>query len=101
MLGNEEWVALELASRQRQAASPASPPPAAPPTVPASHSQPPAGNNGLGLKEIARRAAREAERAVLKEVLDQVHWNRVKAAQLLKISYKALLYKIRGHGLEH
>ena len=66
----------------------------------APRSQPPAGDNGLGLKEIARRAAREAERAVLEEVLDQVHWNRVQAARRLKISYKALLYKIRGHGLE-
>src|SRR6185369_2959799 len=44
---------------------------------------------GLGLKEIAKRAAMEAEKAVLKEVLDRVRWNRAEAARLLKISYKA------------
>ena len=57
------------------------------------------GEDGLGLKEIARRAAREAERGVMREVLDQVHWNRVEAARRLKISYKALLYKIADCGL--
>jgi two-component system response regulator AtoC len=33
-------------------------------------------------------------------VLEQVRWNRVKAAKLLKISYRALLYKIKQVGLE-
>src|SRR5881392_1331864 len=32
------------------------------------------------LREIARRAAREAERKALVEVLDRSHWNRVKAS---------------------
>ena len=54
----------------------------------------------LGLKEIAKRAALEAEKAVLKEVLDRVRWNRAEAARLLKISYKALLYKITAAGLD-
>jgi len=53
----------------------------------------------IGLKEIARQAAREAERVAIKEVLDRVHWNRAKAARLLQISYKALLYKIVQCGL--
>jgi len=35
----------------------------------------------------------------IKEVLDRVHWNRAKAARLLQISYKALLYKIVQCGL--
>jgi two-component system response regulator AtoC len=48
----------------------------------------------ISLKDIARQAAREAERVAIKEVLDRVHWNRAKAARLLQISYKALLYKI-------
>jgi two-component system response regulator AtoC len=54
----------------------------------------------LGLKEIARKAALEAEKAVLKDVLDRVRWNRAEAARLLKISYKALLYKITAAGLD-
>ena len=54
----------------------------------------------LGLKEIARKAALEAEKAVLKDVLERVRWNRAEAARLLKISYKALLYKITAAGLD-
>ena len=53
----------------------------------------------ISLKEITRQAAREAERVAIKEVLDRVHWNRAKAARLLQISYKALLYKIVQCGL--
>jgi len=53
----------------------------------------------ISLKEIARQAARDAERVAIKEVLDRVHWNRAKAARLLQISYKALLYKIVQCGL--
>ena len=53
----------------------------------------------LDLKEIARQAAREAEREAIRRVLEQVHWNRTEAARLLKISYKALLYKIEQCGL--
>jgi two-component system response regulator AtoC len=53
----------------------------------------------LGLKEIARRAARETERQVLQTILDRVHWRRREAAIRLKISYTALLYKMKEHGL--
>ena len=47
-----------------------------------------------GLREIARRAARAAERQALVEVLDRVHWNRAEASRILKVSYKTLLNKI-------
>jgi len=46
------------------------------------------------LRDIGRRAAREAERKALAEVLDRVHWNRAEAARILKVSYKTLLNKI-------
>ena len=52
-----------------------------------------------GLREIARRAAREAERKALEDVLDQVHWNRAEASRILKVSYKTLLHKIVDCGL--
>jgi two-component system response regulator AtoC len=58
-----------------------------------------AGGERLDLKAIARRAARDAERTVIAETLERVHWNRAKAARLLQISYKALLYKIVDCGL--
>ena len=54
---------------------------------------------GLGLKEIGRRAAREAERGALERILERVHWKRREAARRLKISYTALLYKMKEHGL--
>src|SRR5215468_11040078 len=68
-------------------------------TVPAAFSPVPSPDAPLSLKDIARQAAREAERVAIKEVLDRVHWNRAKAARLLQISYKALLYKIVQCGL--
>jgi two-component system response regulator AtoC len=51
------------------------------------------------LKAIARRAAREAERRALAEVLERVRWNRTVAARILKVSYKTLLSKLTECGL--
>src|SRR5262249_58939367 len=53
----------------------------------------------LGLKEVGRRAAAEAERKVILEVLERVRWNRSEAARILKVSYKTLLNKIAEGGL--
>jgi len=53
----------------------------------------------ISLKDIARRAARDAERVAINEVLDRVHWNRAKAARLLQIDSKTLQYKIEQCGL--
>ena len=54
----------------------------------------------LSLKDIARKAALAAERDAISKMLQETHWNRVKAAKLLNISYRALLYKIKNVGLE-
>jgi two-component system response regulator AtoC len=51
------------------------------------------------LKEVAKFAQRKAERALIERVLQHTRWNRRKAAQILDISYKALLYKIKECGL--
>lgn len=51
------------------------------------------------LKEVAKIAQRRAEREMIERVLQQTRWNRRKAAQILDISYKALLYKIKECGL--
>jgi two-component system response regulator AtoC len=53
----------------------------------------------LGLKAMARRAARDAERAALLEVLERVRWNRTEAARVLKVSYKTLLSKLAESGI--
>jgi DNA-binding NtrC family response regulator len=54
---------------------------------------------GGGLKMLARSAMGEAETEAMSEVLKRHNWNRKQAATELKISYKALLYKIRQYGL--
>jgi transcriptional regulator with GAF, ATPase, and Fis domain len=52
------------------------------------------------LREVGRRAALEAEREAIDRVLSHTNWNRKQAARLLGVSYKTLLQKIRGCGLE-
>lgn len=53
----------------------------------------------LSLKEIGKRAAMEAEREAIRSALEITRWNKAKAARLLKISYKAFLYKARQCGV--
>src|SRR5213078_3096301 len=52
-----------------------------------------------GLKHIAKEAIREMERNAILEALEANQWNQRKAAQSLRISYRALIYKIRDAGL--
>jgi two-component system, NtrC family, response regulator AtoC len=54
----------------------------------------------LSLKDISRKAAQIAEREAILQALEQTQWNRVRAAKLLEISYRALLYKIKDSGLD-
>ena len=58
-----------------------------------------AGEPTGGLKSLARSAKDEAEAEAITRALDETNWNRKQAAALLKISYKALLYKIRQYGI--
>lgn len=51
------------------------------------------------LKHIAKEAIREMERSVILQALRANQWNRRKTAQALKISYRALIYKISEAGL--
>ena len=51
--------------------------------------------DSLSLLEIGRRAAMAAEREAIERVLTQTRWNRRQAAKILKISYKALLNKLK------
>ena len=57
-----------------------------------------AGN--YSLKDISRTAAREAERELILRMLQHTRWNRKETAEILGISYKALLYKIKENGLD-
>ena len=53
-----------------------------------------------GLKGLVRGVKDEAEIEAISRALDETNWNRKKAATLLKISYKALLYKIRQYDIQ-
>jgi len=57
------------------------------------------GGRGLPLRGIAKEAIRELERNAILEALRTHQWNRRKAAEALKISYRTLIYKIRDAGL--
>jgi two-component system, NtrC family, response regulator AtoC len=65
-------------------------PPPPPPSMP--HSE-------MSLKDIGKRAAMLAEREAILEMLQRTAWNKRKAATRLRISYKALLYKIKECGI--
>jgi DNA-binding NtrC family response regulator len=52
------------------------------------------------LLDVAREASCAAERAAIMDTLQRVRWNRFKAAQLLGVSYKTLLNKIKATGIE-
>jgi two-component system response regulator AtoC len=81
------------------AAAPAPPVPPAPPT-PQSIAAAAAEAGNYSLKDISRTAAREAERELILKMLQQTRWNRKETAEILGISYKALLYKIKENGLD-
>jgi hypothetical protein len=51
------------------------------------------------LKKITSQAVHRLEKEIILKVLQAHHWNRRRAAESLKISYRALLYKIRDAGL--
>jgi two-component system response regulator AtoC len=53
----------------------------------------------IPLKQMAKEAVRERERSFILEALQANQWNRRKTAQALKISYRALIYKIHNAGL--
>ncbi len=55
----------------------------------------------LPLKQISKRASMNAEKKVIRKVLNQTNWNRKKTAKILQISYKALLYKIKENLIEN
>jgi two-component system response regulator AtoC len=73
--------------------------PAVPPT-PAAIAAAAAEAGNYSLKDISRTAAREAERELIFKMLQQTRWNRKETAEILGISYKALLYKIKENGLD-
>jgi len=89
ILGNEEAIQQELSIKRGESFN--------------STVDPLLRDNGemvYSLKEIGREAAKMAEKEAIRSVLERTHWNRKATADILKISYKALLYKIKETGLD-
>ncbi len=53
----------------------------------------------FNLKKYSKMASQQAEHFLILEALKNTRWNRKRAAELLGISYRALLYKIKEAGL--
>lgn len=56
-------------------------------------------DGNIPLKRLSQQVTRRMEHDLILKVLQANHWNRRKAAEVLKISYRALLYKVRQAGL--
>jgi two-component system response regulator AtoC len=97
VLGDEQ-AAHEVIAR-RQTTVPARPQPEAGVAV-AAAAQADGTSRLTSLKDIGRSAAREAERIAILDMLERTRWNRKEAAEILGISYKALLYKIKDNRLD-
>lgn len=82
ILGSEEAVSAELLHSERTRGATELPT-----------------NGPIHLKAITRQAVQELERKIILNVLEANHWNRKRTASELRISYRALLYKIRQAGL--
>ena len=53
----------------------------------------------LGDDLSIKKATVAIERELIKRALEQTNGNRTKAAELLEISHRALLYKLKDYGL--
>ena len=55
---------------------------------------------GLSLKQISTRAAEEAEKQAIRNVLRSTGGNKSQAAKILKTDYKTLFMKVKKYGLQ-
>ncbi|MGE0453617.1 MAG: sigma-54-dependent transcriptional regulator [Vicinamibacteria bacterium] len=73
--------------------------PGAPPAPAAALAPPPASGGLASLRGVGAAAADSAERDLVARVLAETRWNRREAARRLRISYKALLNRIKRWSL--
>ncbi len=101
IVGNEAQIIRELSTHKPIVTSTGEPTLSAVTSAPAAPVPAVQASNGAeiempSLLEIGRRAAMQAEREAIERVLAQTRWNRRQAAKILKISYKALLNKLKA-----
>lgn len=56
--------------------------------------------NPMALKSLVHALKGKAENETIRKAMAQTNWNRRRAARLLGISYKALLYKLRQYNID-
>ncbi len=110
IVGSETQILRELSSRGpagsdsqdslRNGSSQAGGDIASPQSKQADSATAPSQAGDISLLEVGRRAAWEAERRAIQEMLEVTHWNRREASRRLQVSYKALLNKIKQMQLE-
>jgi two-component system response regulator AtoC len=66
-------------------------------TLPATRIDDP--EDGFSLKEATQKVVQKTEKDLIRNALNRTNWNRKRAAELLQISYRSLLYKIKEYGL--
>ncbi len=57
------------------------------------------GDPKRSLKDLKSEATGYIEKKAITQALDMTRWNKVEAARMLKISYKALFYKMNDYGM--
>lgn len=55
---------------------------------------------GAGLKEVGAMAQAEAEKSLIRRILNQTNGNKRKTAEILKIDYTTLFEKLKKYGLQ-
>ena len=92
ILKDPETVARDLRTKATHKASVES--------ISRSQGQPESSGTDATILEQVSKAKQNAERTAIVAALNSTHWNRKKAAVLLKIDYKALLYKMKKLSIE-
>ena len=92
ILGDPESLASELHAKAIK--------PMRPMPIAEGHSQPAEQAEGSPILEQVTQARKQAETDAILAALNSTRWNRKQAAALLKIDYKALLYKMKKLGVE-
>jgi two-component system, NtrC family, response regulator AtoC len=101
IMGDERLAINELRGTQRRTALRVDrfPSPQLPQRAPAGSSPTIPADDGRNLKFLVRNLKNETEIQAINKALAETNWNRKRAAGLLRISYRGLLYKIRRHGI--
>jgi two-component system response regulator AtoC len=98
VMSDEAMAMAELRANWRQHQIVKESPPA--PSALGSEDTPTNGEaHGSHLTSVLRALKNETELQAISRALQETRWNRKRAARLLNISYRGLLYKIRQHGI--